>query len=103
MSGGFENIGYSLPGKECVYNVAMMEEVQSILGFGAGTITKKVGVKQGAACAGLPGREPALAEIIANGNSLRQDITRCENYKDVKDYTERVLELIHRKKDLFMI
>lgn len=103
MSGGFENIGYSVPGKECIYNVAMMEEVQSILGFGAGTITKKVGVKQGAAYAVLPGREPALAEIIASGNSLRQDITRCENYKDVKDYTERVSELIQRKKDLFMI
>ena len=103
MSGGFENIGYSVPGKECIYNVAMMEEVQSILGFGAGTITKRVGVKKGDGFGVSSDHELTLADIIANGNSLRQDITRCENYKDVKDYTERVSELIQRKKDLFMI
>ncbi len=104
MSGGFENIGYSIPGKECVYNVAMMEEVQSILGFGAGTITKCVRAKSEEPVGEQGnGSGLTLAEIIANGKSLRQDITRCENYKDVKDYTERVSELIERKKNLFMV
>ena len=110
MSGGFENIGYAVPGKECVYNVAMMEEVQSILGFGAGTITKRVVAKESEQGDGSRVRKvnggtvppfTSLADIIANGNSLCQDISRCENYKDVKDYTERITELIERKKNLF--
>ena len=42
MSGNLENVGYALPGKECVYNIDMMEETASILGHGAGTMTKRV-------------------------------------------------------------
>lgn len=104
MSGGFENVGYSLPGKECVYNVAMMEEVQSILGFGAGTITKKVTASEDhlGACTGTGDiAQKSLAEILASGGSMNLDITRCENFKDVKDYTERIPELVSRKKELF--
>ena len=40
MAGNFENVGYSLPGKECLYNVLIMEERQTIAGCGAGTSTK---------------------------------------------------------------
>jgi len=42
MSGNLENVGYALPGKECVYNIDMMEETASILSQGAGTMTKRV-------------------------------------------------------------
>ena len=42
MSGNLENVGYSLPNKECVYNIDMMEETASILSHGAGTMTKRV-------------------------------------------------------------
>lgn len=42
MSGNLENVGYALPGKECVYNIDMMEETASILSYGAGTMTKRV-------------------------------------------------------------
>lgn len=42
MSGNLENVGYSLPGKECAYNIDMMEETVSILAHGAGTMTKRV-------------------------------------------------------------
>ena len=42
MSGNLENVGYALPGKECVYNIDMMEETASILSHGAGTMTKRV-------------------------------------------------------------
>ncbi|MDP3447172.1 MAG: coproporphyrinogen dehydrogenase HemZ [Eubacteriales bacterium] len=42
MSGNLENVGYALPGKECVYNIDMMEEIASILSHGAGTMTKRV-------------------------------------------------------------
>ena len=42
MSGNLENVGYALPGRECVYNIDMMEETASILSHGAGTMTKRV-------------------------------------------------------------
>lgn len=42
MSGSFENVGWCLPGTECVYNVIMMEELQSVMSLGAGGITKLV-------------------------------------------------------------
>ncbi len=105
MSGGFENVGYSVPGKECLYNVAMMEEIQSILGFGAGTITKRVKQPEVSAVSSsgrsfVDGSAP-LAELISNGSVLNLDISRCENFKDVKDYTERITELIERKRELF--
>ncbi len=38
--GNFENVGWSKEGKECFYNVLMMEEYQSILSVGAGAVTK---------------------------------------------------------------
>ncbi|HPT86899.1 MAG TPA: coproporphyrinogen dehydrogenase HemZ [Bacillota bacterium] len=37
-----ENIGYARPGSESVYNIQMMEERQTIIGVGAGAITKWV-------------------------------------------------------------
>ena len=42
MAGLFENVGYSLYGYECLYNVAMMAEVQTVIGVGAGAVTKIV-------------------------------------------------------------
>ncbi|MDO4289106.1 MAG: coproporphyrinogen dehydrogenase HemZ [Eubacterium sp.] len=38
--GNGENIGYSLPGKEGVYNILMMSEKQTIIGIGAGSSGK---------------------------------------------------------------
>ncbi len=37
-----ENIGYGKPGTESIYNIQMMEERQTILGLGAGAVTKWV-------------------------------------------------------------
>lgn len=42
-----ENVGYSLPGAEGVYNVFMMDEVQTVLSCGAGAVTKLVDQKSG--------------------------------------------------------
>ncbi|MDR2664679.1 MAG: coproporphyrinogen dehydrogenase HemZ [Oscillospiraceae bacterium] len=42
MSGGFENVGWSLPGHMGVYNVCMMEELRSVIGMGGGGVTKLV-------------------------------------------------------------
>ncbi len=73
-SSGQENIGSARPGKECLYNVLMMEEKQSILAVGAGGISKRIG----------PGT-----------------IRRCENVKDVAAYIDRIDEMIKRKRLLF--
>lgn len=43
MSGSFENVGWTLPGAECLYNIYIMEEMHSILSLGAGGSTKMVG------------------------------------------------------------
>lgn len=42
MVGLLENVGYSRPGHECLYNIGMMAEVQTILGIGAGAVSKFV-------------------------------------------------------------
>ena len=42
MSGNFENVGWSKPGAEGLYNIYIMEELHSILSLGAGGSTKMV-------------------------------------------------------------
>lgn len=72
MAGNFENVGYAKEGKEGIYNILIMEEVQSILALGAGASTKMV---------------------------WAQDrIERIENVKDIKNYIERIDEMIDRKR-----
>ncbi len=40
--GNYENVGFSLPEHEGLYNIYMMEEIHSILAAGAGAVTKLV-------------------------------------------------------------
>ena len=47
MAGNFENVGYAKPGKAGIYNILIMEEVQSILALGAGASTKMSGRQTG--------------------------------------------------------
>ena len=75
MSGTFENVGYAKPGKAGIYNILIMEEVQTIMALGAGTISKRV---------------------YGDGR-----IERCDNVKDVGQYIERIDEMIQRKQQLF--
>ncbi len=42
MKGKLENTGFALPGRECLYNIIIMEEVQTIFAFGAGASTKYI-------------------------------------------------------------
>lgn len=74
MSGNFENVGYAREGKLGLYNILIMEEKQTIIACGAGSITKAV----------LPGGR----------------IERRENVKDVKLYIEKIDEMLERKKEL---
>ena len=47
MLGNLENVGYSLPGKQCVNNVTTMEDCMSVIACGAGSITKAVDSSRG--------------------------------------------------------
>lgn len=72
MLGHLENVGFAKPGYECVYNIQMMEERQTILGLGGGSGSKWV--------------NPAGWSLEASYNP-----------KDPRNYFERVEELIVRK------
>ena len=47
MSGSFENVGWAKPGHENLYNIAMMEELHTVLALGGGGVTKLVDVRRG--------------------------------------------------------
>ncbi len=47
MSGGFENVGWSKPGEESLYNILIMEELCTILAMGGGASTKLVNRESG--------------------------------------------------------
>ncbi len=72
--GGLENIGYSLPGSECVYNIAMIEERHNIIGLGCG----------------------ATSKFINSDLSL----TNLSNPKGVRIYLERIEQLTAKRSKL---
>ncbi len=75
MAGNFENVGYSLPGKVCLYNILIMEELATIVACGAGTTTK----------------------VVFPSENRRE---RCENVKEVEQYISRIDEMIGRKEKI---
>jgi oxygen-independent coproporphyrinogen-3 oxidase len=76
MAGNLENVGFAAPGREGLYNILMMEEKQSILALGAGTVSKV----------------------------LHEDgrIERCDNVKEIPDYIRRLDEMMERKYTLWL-
>jgi oxygen-independent coproporphyrinogen-3 oxidase len=40
MAGAFENTGWAIPGYECLYNIVMMDELRTVIGIGAGAVSK---------------------------------------------------------------
>ena len=72
MAGNLENVGYALPGKECLYNIQIMEERQSIVGLGAAAATKAV-------------------------NPADRRVTSCYNPKDVATYINDLQGYVARK------
>lgn len=73
IPGNLENIGYTLPGKECLYNILIMEEKQDIIACGAGASTKYL---------------------------FREEnrIERTESVKNIDHYITRIDEMIDRKR-----
>ena len=43
MSGSLENVGWTRPGCESLYNIVMMEELHTVISLGAGGVTKLIG------------------------------------------------------------
>lgn len=70
IAGSHENVGFAKMGRENLYNILMIEEVESIIAIGADGISKKVG----------------------NGK-----IERFANFKDVREYVLRHDELMDKK------
>lgn len=68
-------MGYARDGKYGIYNILIMEELQTIVALGAGSITKRV---------------------FPDGR-----IERCDNVKDVALYIEKIDEMVERKRKLF--
>ena len=76
MADNLENVGYSLPGRACRYNIDNMEEIRSVLALGAGGISKR-----------LLGRE--------------KRILRIPNISNIGQYIERIGGMIERKRAFF--
>ena len=74
--GNNENIGWTKPGKACVYNIDVMEETTSNLAVGANAVSKKVS---------------------ADG----ERISRFASQKDLKTYLEKTDEIIENKRKFF--
>lgn len=73
MAGNLENVGYSRPGKACLYNIGNMEETASVLALGAGAISKWL-----------------------FDRALR--IERAPNVRNIEEYINRVDEMVERKR-----
>jgi oxygen-independent coproporphyrinogen-3 oxidase len=72
MVSPLENVGYSKRGKECIYNIQMIAENISIISLGADAITK----------------------IVYDEENR---IERVANVKDVREYINRIDEMINKK------
>ena len=70
--GNLENIGYAVEGQESIYNIMIMEEVQTILGLGCGAVSKLM--------------KPGSGQL-----------TRFPNPKDPKTYNENYKQLVEEK------
>lgn len=75
-SGNLENVGYSLPGHECLYNIDIMEEDTSIIANGAAAISKK-------------------------WEADKNLITRCANYKEPLEYIKNIDLMLARQADFW--
>ena len=75
MVGNMENLGYAKEGKECIYNMQMIEDKQTIIALGADAVSKVVFLEE-------------------------NRIERFPNVKDVREYINRIDEMIEGKINL---
>lgn len=75
--GNFHNTGYCIPGRECLYNVHIMEELGDVIAFGADAVSK----------------------AVFKGENR---IERAFNLKDLKSYIDRNDRNVEQKLGLFL-
>lgn len=73
---GLENVGYYRDDYLCVFNIESMEETNTIIGIGAGAISKRV-------------------------FNLENRIERQANVKFIEDYISRIDEMIEKKREFY--
>jgi len=73
--GNFENVGYTKTGNECIYNILIMEERQTIIAVGAGGISKFYYSKE-------------------------DRIERVPNLKNIGEYIKRIDDMVEKKKKI---
>lgn len=71
IKGNLDNVGYALGGKESIYNIVIIEEVETILACGIGAVSK-----------------------ILMGNNRHE---RVQNYKDLVSYNSNIQKNINDK------
>ncbi|HBK02626.1 MAG TPA: coproporphyrinogen dehydrogenase HemZ, partial [Clostridiales bacterium] len=76
MAANLENTGYAKAGKECIYNIDIMEEIASILACGANAVGKRL-------------------------FSTENRIERLGEPKDIKTYLNKLDKIIEEKNQLF--
>ncbi len=92
--GNLENVGFSIEGHEGLYNVYMMEEVQSIFAVGAGAVTKLVSYDE-------EGADKPLIKRIFNPKYPYEYLSADKNNKDNRDegkmtFSDQVLEFFNK-------
>lgn len=71
--GGFENVGFAKENKESWYNIVIMEELQNILAFGSGSVSRFV-------------------------YSSENRIERVSNIKNLESYIDKTEDMINKKR-----
>lgn len=88
-----ENVAYARLGKECLYNIFMMEELEDVIAYGSGGTSKRIKYES-------PINRGVGDEVRFAAHRLAKpmQLTRVENVKSVEDYIRRVDEMIERKR-----
>lgn len=73
---GLENVGYFRDNYACMFNIESMEETNTIIGIGAGAISKRI-------------------------FNLERKLERLPNVKFIEDYIARFDEMLDKKRDFF--
>lgn len=77
IKGNLENVGYTVPGKESIYNIVIIEEIETILACGAGVSSK-----------------------IMTGEDRHDTVY---GFKSLDEYLARIDEIINKKSNILNI
>ncbi|MBR6402822.1 MAG: coproporphyrinogen dehydrogenase HemZ [Eubacterium sp.] len=111
IAGNLENTGYAKEGKECLYNVLIMEEKLDTFAAGAGGITRLISVKPRSGDEiddmsyelrvdsddNVVEKEPVNVMDLTAADFDVTRVDRVENVKNIDDYIDRVDEMLERK------